>query len=169
MQNLGRKNLEYSQPEFLQAITHTEEERIKNEFIYQHLQKVFVEKMNHQRAKLLFVYQDDTYESAHIADSVFNALEKPDNFIQPLEVLNRYFIIDQSVEKGNFRTDLLQNAHQIIEKESIFSLVNFYSQLTNKRRFMDNLHNHRIAVNEAGFGGGTVFKNFDNANPIVLL
>jgi hypothetical protein len=62
----------------------------------------------------------------------------------------------------------VQNAHQIEEKETIFSLINFYSQLTNKLRFMDNLHNQRIAVNEAGFGCGTVIKNFEESNPIIL-
>jgi hypothetical protein len=33
---------------------------------------------------------------------------------------------------------------------------------------MDNLHNHRITVNEAGFGCGTVIRNFEESNPIVL-
>lgn len=168
LQNLGRKKLEYSQPEFLKAITHTEEERIKNEFIYHHLQNIFVEKISHQKAKLLFVYQDNTYESAHVADSIFTDFENQDNFIKPLEALNRYFILDQSIEKGIFREDLVQNASQIEEKETIFSLINFYSQLTNKLRFMDNFHNQRIAVNEVGFGCGTVIKNFEVSNPIIL-
>jgi len=168
LQNLGSKKVEYSQPAFLKAITHTEEERIKNEFIYHHLQKIFVEKISHQKAKILFVYQDNSYESAQIADSIFTTFENKDNFIKPLEVLNRYFMLDQSIEKGIFREDLVQNATQIKERETIFSIINFYSQLTNKLRFMDNFHHQRIAVNEAGFGCGRVIKNFDESNPIIL-
>ncbi len=166
--NLGRTQIGFEQKEFLEAISHSEEERIKNEFTYNHLQALFVEKINYQQAKIIFIYKDLNYESATIADSIYTQFENQDYFVKPLEVLNRYFIIEKTIEKGVFNAELTKNAYIIEKKETIISVINFYSQLTNKLRFMDNFHNKRIVVNTESFGSGTVIKNFNNSKPIIL-
>lgn len=166
--NLGRTQIGFEQKEFLKAISHSEEERIKNEFTYNHLQTLFVEKINHQQAKLIFVYKDMTYESAIIADSIYTKFENQDYFIKPLEVLKRYFIVEKTIKKGIFDANLISNATIIEKQETIVAVINFYSQLTNKLRFMDNFHNKRIVVNNEDFGSGTVIKNFGNSNPIIV-
>jgi glycosyltransferase involved in cell wall biosynthesis len=166
--NLGRKEIGFEQTEFLKAISHTEEERVKNEFTYNHLHKLYVEKINHQKTKLVFVYKDSTYESAVVADSVFVETEKQDLFVKPLEVLHRYFIVEDSIEKGSFTAENLEKMIEIEQKNSIIPVINFYSQLTNKRRFMENFRNKRIIVNEESFGKGVVVKNFQYSNPIIL-
>jgi hypothetical protein len=168
LQNLGRNERCFTDPEFLKAITHTEEERVKNEFTYHNLKMLFVEKISHQKTKLIFVYQDNSFESAEIADNVFVNTDNQDFLVKTVDVLRRYFIIEGSIKQGNFKEDLVKNAILIVQKEEIISVINFYSQLTNKRRFMDNLHHKRIAVNELSFGCGTVIKNFNESNPIVL-
>lgn len=166
--NLGRTQIDFEQIQFLKAIGHSEEERIKNEFTYNHLESLFVEKINLQQTKLFFIYKDSTYESAIIADSIYTKLENQDYFIKPLKVLNRYYIVKKTIKKGNFYANLTSNATIIEKQETIVAVINFYSQLTNKLRFMDNFHNKRIVVNTESFGHGTVIKNFANSNPITL-
>jgi len=117
--NLGRTQIGFEQKEFLEAISHSEEERIKNEFTYNHLQALFVEKINYQQAKIIFIYKDLTYESAIIADNIYTQFENQDYFVKPLEVLNRYFIVEKNIEKGIFNAELTKNAHLIEKKETI--------------------------------------------------
>lgn len=167
--NLGRKEVGFEQTAFLKAITHPEEDRIKNEFIYKHLKMLFVEKISYQKSKLIFVYKDLSYESAIVVDSFFTFFDNQETFVKPTEVLNRYFILDKTTEKGTFDDELVKSATKIENKETIISVINFYSQLTNKLQFMDNFHNKRIAVNDAGFGKGSVIKNFILPNPIILV
>lgn len=166
--NLGLTQIGFKRQEFLEAISHSEEERIKNEFTYNHLHALFVEKINHQKTKIIFIYKDLTYESAIIADSIYTQFENQDYFVKSLEVLNRYFIVEKTIEKGISNANLIKNAHLIEKKEILISVINFYSQLTNKLRFMDNFHNKRIIVNTESFGNGIVIKNFNNAKPIIL-
>lgn len=166
--NLGRNEKFFGQPKFLRAITHTEEERIKNEFIYNNLASIFVEKISHREAKLLLHFKDNSYESALVIDGLFSESETHDTLIKPLEFLNRYYIIEKSIEKGVFSKDLISNASLISDHKTIVSTVNFYSQLTNKVRFIENFQNKRIAVNSELFGSGIVTKNFFDSNPIIL-
>ncbi|WP_188764871.1 glycosyltransferase family 2 protein [Emticicia aquatilis] len=166
--NLGRTEATFNDTEFLKAITHTEEERIKNEFIYNHLQAIFVENLSYWQSKLTILYKDNTYESAQIIDSMYSNPSIEIETIRPLEFLNRYYILEDSIEKGLFNEDLVANATVVTKQETLISTINFYSQLSNKLRFMDNFHNKRTTVNDESFGSGIVYKNFDYTNPIIL-
>lgn len=166
--NLGRAEETFNQPKFLKAITHTEEERIKNEFIYNHLKSIFIEKQSFWQSKLIILYKDNTYESAQIIDGMFSKTGTENTMTKPLEFLNRYYILEKSIEQGIFSEYLIKNAATITKHETIISSINFYSQLTNKLRFMDNFHNKRILVNNEAFGSGIVFKNFNKTTPITL-
>lgn len=166
--NLGRTEVTFNDTEFLKAIIHTEEERIKNEYIYNHLQAIFVEKLSFWQSKLIILYKDNTYESAQIIDSMFSYLGSEIEIIQALDFLNRYYILENSFEKGIFSEELVKNATILTTHETIISSINFYSQLSNKLRFMENFHNKRTTVNDESFGKGIVFKNFDYTNPIIL-
>lgn len=168
LKNLGRTEVTFNDVEFLKAITHTEEERIKNEYIYNHLQSIFVEKLSYWQSKLTIRYKDNTYESAHIIDSMFSNTNSEPHEVKALEFLNRYYILEGSIEKGLFSEDLVVNATLITKQEIIISTINFYSQLSNKLRFVDNFHNKRTSVNDKSFGCGIVYKNFDYTKPIIL-
>lgn len=166
--NLGRTEATFNNLEFLKAITHTEDERIKNEYIYNHHQSIFVEKLTFWQSKLTILYKDNTYESALIIDSMFSNSNIKIETIHPLEFLNRYYISENSIEKGLFNEDLVANSTVITKQETLISTINFYSQLSNKLRFMENFHHKRTTVNNESFGNGIVFKNFDYTNPIML-
>ncbi len=166
--NLGRNEKFFGQAEFLRAITHTEEERIRNEFIYNNLTSIFVEKISHRESKLILHFKDNTYESALVIDGLFSNFQTHNALIKPLDFMNRYYIFEKSIEKGVFSKDLISNASLISEHKTIISTVNFYSQLTNKVRFIENFQHKRIAVNKESFGNGIVTKNFIDSNPIIL-
>ncbi len=167
--NLGRNETTFNKSEFLKAITHSEVERIQNEYIYNNLRAIYVEKINFWKSKLIILYKNNTYEAAQIIDNMFNNLESTTGPIQPIEFLNRYYILENSIEKGTFNSEVIKKANLMTHQETIISTINFYTQLSNKLRFIENFNLKRTIVNNDSFGKGTVFKNFEKKHPIVLV
>lgn len=160
------KQVLFKQKKFLRVITHGDVERVRNESFYKNLEKLLVQKISPSRSKLIFVFNDLTFESAEIIDNLYTQVGNED--IKLLDKLERFTIPKKSIIKGNFgsiNTDLYE---KINDENQKMSVIHFYSQLINKAILTENKLNKIISVNQLGYGKGVVYRNFDYLNPIQL-
>ena len=163
----GLKPIGFSQNKFLKVITHEDIERIKNEHFYKNMKQLFVQKISPYHSKILFVFNDLTFESADIIDNLYAPPTKIHEQIENLDALNRFNILEKSVRKGSFEA-LPPHFEQINDESQKMAIINFYSQITNKGVWIENLDSKIIKVNQSGYGRGIVYHNFDYSNPIQL-
>ncbi|MFN3850161.1 MAG: glycosyltransferase family 2 protein [Spirosomataceae bacterium] len=164
--NLGRKDINFSELNFLKAISHTTEERIKNERIYGQIDKILVHKIDYTKSTLILTFRDYSFESASIIDKYFE-YEK-NSFIKPLELLNRYIIEPNSIKSGKTQDLDLSYFEEITADNLKIDIIHYYSQLKNKSRYLKNQETGLSEINKSGFGCGVVYFNFDYDNPITL-
>ncbi|MCP9755889.1 glycosyltransferase family 2 protein [Lacihabitans sp. CCS-44] len=162
----GLKNIEFNNPDFQRAIQHSEFERIKNEYLFKNLKHILIEKNTPYQSKIVFVLNDNTYESGIVIDDQYN---KCDEYIKLLEEKNRYILKDNSVENGILDPILLSD-YQIIEsKIDQTKLIYFYSQVKNKSfaKTKESISSKK-RINKNKIGNGVVFAEFDKEHPIIL-
>jgi hypothetical protein len=99
---------------------------------------------------------------------------------QEFSATGQDFLIYDKGEKEMFRYNRLLNGYDLIrpggtrpfyritELPLIREAVFFFSQITNRIRMASNLHKRAVAVNNANYGRGTAYKNFNLTNPVVL-
>ena len=158
----------YGFPEFLNAITHTEVERIKNEFLYLNTEAIFVKKINHFHSKMIFVLKDGSIESNEIIDTYYDSELVESNKIKPADILYRYKIKEGTFKNEKLQPQSLLEATKIKDKREVVSMIHFYSQLKNKQQFTENQKKAATLINPFGYGKGKVYKNLDESNPIIL-
>jgi glycosyltransferase involved in cell wall biosynthesis len=169
LKNHGLKGVYFSQKKFIKVITHKDDERIKNEKIYQNLQTLFVEKISAYQTKIIFIFKDQTFESAEIIDNFLMPDVLKNSFVKIVDTSMRFHIINNSQKTGVFSAkNILKNWEKISDDEAILAVIFFYSQLKNKIVTNNNFHQKRIKVNENGYGKGIVYKNLDFLNPIYI-
>ncbi len=163
---LGLETLTFENPDFVQAIAHTELERIENEFLYKNLNRILVKSQNAFKSRLFFCLKDGTYESVIIEDSQFSTSS---DSVRPLDQRKRYNMAIDSEKKG-LEADLDTDNHSTItDQKVIIETIHFYSQLKNKSHTEKKLKSQTLVANvKEGFGKGIVFQNRNLENPITI-
>ena len=87
MDVLGRKVRYIKKPEFLEALTHDDGERLKNESSTSDIQKLFVRYIDHAISELLYLFSDNEFFKGKIienrsfnSESIDNIFEENRNF-----------------------------------------------------------------------------------------
>lgn len=166
LEKYGVKRLTFENTEFLKAISHSIHERIKNEYLYKNLEKLYIEKISPEKARLIFITKDGKYESARILDT---QMQYEGKAVKPLNQKFRYIIEDDSIEKGLFSTGILHNSVEIINQKTIHNIIYFYSQLQSKPLIQKKNDVKDYAVNINGFGNGKIMKAFETQNPPIAI
>ena len=164
---LGLEKVTFENPDFVQAIVHTELERIENEFLYKNLSKILVETINPFTSRLIFCLEDDSYESVVIEDSQYTGYGS--GFVRPFDQRKRYNMLAGTEKKG-FVEDLEKgNYKEITDPKVKIDTIHFYSQIKNKKHTEIKLKSLELVTNqEMGFGKGTVYQGFENEIPITI-
>jgi hypothetical protein len=164
---LGLEKVTFNNPDFAQAIVHSELERIENEFLYKNLNKVLIEVINPFTSRLFFCLEDLTYESVVIEDSQYTHIGG--GFVRPLDQRKRYNMLTGTEKKG-FVEDLeMGNYKEITDQKVKIDTIHFYSQIKNKKHTEIKLKSPELVANqEIGFGKGTVYQGFENKIPITI-
>ena len=194
----GRRKQIISDPSFLRSISHQVDERIENEFLLKNLRSLLVNYINPSSSELIFLlknnqvirgtlinnytvnsdkkefalkYTKPAYEFSLLHDEVLR---------QEFSATGQDFLIYDKGEKEMFRYNRLLKCYDLIrpggtrpfyritELPLIREAVFFFSQITNRIRMASNLHKRAVAVNNANYGRGTAYKNFNLAHPVVL-
>lgn len=166
LEKYGVKRLTFENSEFLKAISHSVHERIKNEYLYKNLEKLFIERISPMKARLIFITKDGKYESAEIVDC---QMRYEGLHVKPLNQKFRFVIVENSIEKGNFSTGILHNSIEIINQKTIHNIIYFYSQLLSKPLILKKSDNKDYAANINGFGNGKILNAFEPiSSPIAI-
>lgn len=165
---------------FLQAISHDDEERISNEFFIKSLEKLYLRYISYYESELLILYNDNTFEKCKIsaktkesylpASLIENSLEKGSwtEGGDDLELFSETNTFSYKLKEENiFLADNHECIfHQIKNQQFLIEIAKNYSFVTNSELKTATKDKKQYIVNENGFGIDTVYHNFSKT-PIV--
>lgn len=190
---IGRKRIIIKNNRFLEAIMHKDSERVKYLSNYSNFQDLYISHIDPSKSSLLFLFKDQTFnlgivienESANASNYKNTLLLKKHKYQYSIKK-NRWnrgewkFIRDEILltfdnsKKLLFQLkgEILQNKNNIFyrikNEEDIKGFILFHSEISNRNKLTVNEINKSFSVNNGTFGEGVVFKNFSNANPVLL-
>lgn len=183
---------------FLQVIEHDSQKRIIEEFPYNNLKNVFVSYFTPSVSLVILLFLDNTFALAKITNQIdqvsanketlgrsrqlitidggcwmtgkVRLINLHDIELAPHNDEKAYLMVKSSNKAIYTFEDFAYNTdcHVLDEKKLILDAVQFYSE-TNNRVKMDRNYSQRVVNPNKSLGGcGTVYKNFDYENPIIL-
>jgi hypothetical protein len=192
LEKQGLKHLHYHNQDFNQAIQHSKFERINNEPIYNKLSSVYLSYIDPFTTKVLFLYNDYTYEYMTLIERGYGRMIKnPSNEAAQNQTRNRIFVKEaprKSVwAKSSNNLILLKYGekeikfednmpsfgicgrkfHKIEDKNLITTIVLVTSIVLNEGKSLQTLISSN-AVNLTGFGKSKIYRNFNDSEFIVL-
>lgn len=177
--NMGRKEVVIQNLQFLKAVKHDDNERIKNEFYSTNIEGFFISYVSPWKSEVLFLFKDYTYEKGMVIPNPFNTpapvlienliwtkgtwrkepnlllLSSTDGKIEKLTSINeeeKYKVADEGLLSDRCFI-------KIDNKEFLSSLSMSMPMITNQGKYLYNKRN-KNKINEKGFGKGIVNKNF---------
>jgi hypothetical protein len=188
-----RQNVFYNHS-FYKIINHSCKERVSQEFYYQSLYVLYASYDTPFRTGFLVLQKDFTYETGYLINNAlchYNVQKHYSNLLEmDFDITNR-IIIENDIQKGKWaKTDdkiqLMINQNPVTfsfsETKMRINNCDFYKVLHDEivsvfllclstainyaeaKKIIEN----QMLVNPNGFGQGTVYKNFDYTNLIIL-
>ncbi|MEN0053137.1 MAG: glycosyltransferase family A protein [Mucilaginibacter sp.] len=190
---LGKKRILLKKPEYLNAISHFNDERT----VYQsnNLQfRLYVHYINPSVSELLYMYDNNTFSVGMVTDNATLHSGKKLNLFKNLSCE----LMDRNWVNGNWRlsdnticlTDEVsgKSMGNLTYEDSVLKVINIndkcfylitnpevasraqhsFSILRNRYKTRQNQLQKIIATNDGNFGRGKVFKNFDYTHPTIL-
>ena len=187
----GCKRVIIKNTRFLQAESHDDLERFKNEYINSNLYKIICSPLTYFSSCIIFLYTNSTFEKGILID---NSIKGSRNYLASF-IRSRYkyeFSLKEKAwikgtwhkdKRGNItfvfrnkkdtlnvveglRTQWKHNRtddmfQHIIDPSIINQLIIFNTQYTNRNTMLDNWRRKTVVTNGGAYGVGKVFKNFD--------
>jgi len=178
---------------YLDAIAHSDKERISGEKNLNTLSRFYISHINPSKSEVLLLFKDSTYHMAKVIDcktvhasNYAFAFTPPDyDYEYTLQEKNwkagtwiendAALILSKSkTQKSNYQKSdqgtLKQNSRTyftINDEEMVDNIIFFHSQFINRNKMRENISNNRVRLSDQQPGKGIVFKNFDYSRPIV--
>lgn len=176
-------------PRFLEAISHSDTERIDNEDLYHTTFTVLIGYLNPTMSHLLILEKGGTYRAATIIDNHARYYSKIESLFKDTFEGYKYEIVEEQWTTGNWHVneddiklssfssdnDVLRLNRSagfyvsetdgtafcaVQDHKMIEEAIMFYSQISNRKKMEFNRKNQIIKANDRGYGNGVVFKNF---------
>jgi len=179
---------------YLDAIAHSDKERISGEKNLNTLSRFYISHLNPSKSEVLLLFKDSTYnigkvidcKTIHASNYTF-AFNPPDyEYEYTLQEKNwrsgkwtendtRLILSKSNGQKSDYQKSdqgaLKQNSRTyfpVDDEEMIDNIIFFHSQFTNRNKMRENLSNKRIVLSGQHPGKGIAFKNFDYTKPIIV-
>jgi hypothetical protein len=182
LQLLGRKTYFVKDKKFLQALPHTDEERIENEYNSKEIEFIYIKFINHSISELLYLFKNKkcylgkiVLNSTYNSGSINNLFTDNSSFEFPTSLYgdkwnigswknikngiefttrNSKVVIKDSNQIDQLTTYSpdLKNFYPIVEKKMFKDKVLFFSQSSNRLIMEKNLKEKRVSVNDDSFG-----------------
>lgn len=194
---LGREETVILDRRFLNAIAHSDLERIQNESTIANLSGVYISHVSPYASTMMLLFSDGSLDSGTIIDRLAQnstqlpTLEHEYMTLSPNDqfTLNEYAWMKGTWQRNNGSLEIQLNAdrhsyqeegellrHQlsgqiyikIDDQSMIIEAINFHSRMKNVAKLNDNKIRQRLTTNEKPGGRGTVRKNFMNDFPITV-
>ena len=191
LEKQGLEQKRFNNPDFYHCIKHSNEERIKDEFMAKNTEKAYISYVNPYTSRILLLYSDFTFVQYTLIDNGY--LNLYTDFIETgNQTLNekKQIILGNDIQRGSWCIEndniTLTQHHYTADFNREASMFQFHYQtyyiVTNSDFLTEiilvltyaiNFHYVRQInekhINECGFGKGTVCKNFNLHQAIHLL
>ena len=187
----GLTQKRFDNPAFYHCIQHSNEERVKEEFMAKNTERVYISYINPYCSCVLLLFKDFTCRHYTIVDSPHLFYLLPDSFPKDYiastegislkedcqqgawETNDNQILITENGDTVTFQSDSQKIQYQNrdyypVEDEELRTDLFFVLTLAANRFMGTHQMQSCEAVNPSGFGIGTVFKNFDNQTKILL-
>jgi hypothetical protein len=180
LKNHNLKPISFSQKEFLNVITHSDDERQANDFKSLNIWKLFISYIKPTCSELMFLYKDKKTETGMLVDeviegiNVFGAIDKNKtsflgNWVEgSWKQDNNKFIFsmagstETSTSALNDEMFSYQNKlfYEVADNALIGEIQYLCSGIKNRNKLKSGRANPDIIINQNGFGQGNVNENF---------
>ena len=188
----GLIHKEFDNPDFFNCVIHSDEERVKDEFIAKNTEKMYISYINPYTSYILLLYKDFTFARYTIIDNMhlnlYTDFTKSENkFLNEKSLI----VLGNDFQQGtwhknndkitlvqeDYTTDFNHDAPKFLhQNQTCYAITDndFQTQIFLILSLAINLHqvlqqqNKEKPINEQGFGKGIVFKNFNTSNAINL-
>jgi len=193
LQLLGLKNIAITDHKFLQAIEHSNNERLKN-FDNNSFKKLFIRYLSPYSSKLYLLFKEaKIYQATIINNFHYNALQDSGH-IKPgarRECHFNYSILEEQWQAGTYKmlksscvmdfnglilrfkkVEGADGEYRSVDNSSVFLVSDdnlkevalfFFNQISNRLIMENNWRNQIIKANKNVFGSGHLMKNFTTA------
>jgi glycosyltransferase involved in cell wall biosynthesis len=181
-------------PEYFKSIKHEELESISNEFFIKNLKMILINYITPASTDFIFLLNNHEYKRGTLIDNKgfkysgnLSALKKAqlkheysiltdcwttgkwhENITNILLEDDRYKVKLSKTEHYYLLSDNMDEFYPVEDPSLIQTAIMTFSQIINRVIMDENKLKKRISANENGFGSGTVYKNFDYKNPIII-
>jgi len=171
LQHAGLKEVIIQNTDFLNAIGHSDEERIENEFFVKNIHKFYIRFHSYDESEILFLFNNGLFERCKItpetlitylpARLINGSLEKgtwteEGKFLKLSCNVNPYFIVD-----GQLQNEVNEKPfYEIHDKRFLMSVAKNYSFIVNIQKMYSREADCTV-VNSLTFGQGNVVFNFN--------
>lgn len=191
----GRRRVVITNETFLQAITHTIQERLENQKVSTDFDSLFIRHLHPAASELLFLFTDHSFSLGIIKDNHTKAALSLKNLLRTGRHKYKMALATEDWIQGTWATGnsvlylyLSEKKDHMVEltieqnlllsknnKKCYFKLENdsnvldmlfFHTLVRNRNKMTSNLRQRNMVVNHSGFGSGRVFLNFNNNVPI---
>ena len=169
----GLKPYYISEEKFLKSISHSHDDRQKNEAHSGKFDREYLQQVDPFKSRIIFLFKDHTFSRATILDRMEGfgnpTLEEKDWIRGTWTYVDNKLILQSAkkpedvlrISPGGDLIDPDGNTYYLIQDDNFRKELEMnYSILTNHQRVLNNRDNKLIQVNSAKFGQGRVIKNF---------
>lgn len=179
---------------FLHALTHSNKERIKDEYCINHLQVMLLRYIDAATSELILLFNNHEFTRGIVMDAFAVASVNPQRALESFTLPYKYalgpnnWLNGEWRQNGNslvlkaidsnehFRYDAVSDCfisidndwqfHALKNTDIIEQIIFFYSEIINRMKMEENMRSKKVMVNQGVFGKGIVFKNFNYNKPI---
>ncbi|MBS1599978.1 MAG: glycosyltransferase family 2 protein [Bacteroidetes bacterium] len=190
---LGLKKIIISDLNFLNAIAHSDKERISGEKNLNMVSRLFFSYINPSKTEILILFKDSTFNLGRLIDCKTAYASDYKSAVDPVPYEYEYTLHEKTWRHGTWTENesaltltaqnenemicrklkhgiLKQNSRkyfEVTDQEMIDNTIFFHSQFVNRNIMRENLTQERISIIQKP-GSGTVFRNFNVGEEVVV-
>lgn len=163
---LGRKVVLFPKEEFLNALTHSDIERLKNEYNNIEIKHIYIKYKTPSISELVYCFTDNkVYVGSLVENSTLNSESINNLFISNRTFKFKYKLLNDKWKLGEyissniiiFKEEKLSVAPnsgyiEVLNKVTCSNLIMLFSQMSNRIKMERNLNKKKITVNQKSYG-----------------
>lgn len=171
LQLLGREEALIVNKEFLNAISHTDNERIMNEYNTSEIERVFIKHLTPSSSDVVYcLVNKEVFIGTIVENRSFNATSIDNLFFKNRTSEYEYRLLEDEWKQGkSVSSTEIELSHdlsiiqtstgsayiEVVEDLHFSSLVMFFSQISNRIKMKENLKMKKVTVNDSQYGNAT--------------
>ncbi|WP_207632674.1 glycosyltransferase family 2 protein [Foetidibacter luteolus] len=171
LQQLGRRRVVINNPKYLNAISHSQEERTKGQEAQLSEEGIYIKQLDPARSEFLYLFNDNTYSRGIVQDHSIRSAMRLSDLLKTKRYKYQESLLAHDWERGTYvreeeavylsgsvpgTTLALSGFVKIRDYQLQNHLLLFHSMISNRNKMNANRKQKRIAVNNGCFGEGII-------------